>query len=57
MQPDLLKGLANLLYDLRDTARIIPLAQVEIGDGSATGDWRPFPRFSHDVKRLDKVLS
>jgi hypothetical protein len=48
MQSDVLKGLANLLYDLRDTARIIPLAEVEIGDGSALGDWKPFPRFSHD---------
>ena len=43
-----LKELAERLYDLRDTARIIPLAQVEIGDGSASGDWSPFPRFSHD---------
>jgi hypothetical protein len=48
MQPDHLKELAERLYDLRDTARIIPLAQVEIGDGSASGDWSPFPRFSHD---------
>ena len=48
MQPDHLKELAERLYDLRDTARIIPLAQVEIGDGSAGGDWSPFPRFSHD---------
>ena len=48
MQPDHLKELAERLYDLRDTARIIPLAQVEIGDGSASGDWSPFPRFPHD---------
>jgi hypothetical protein len=48
MQSDLLKDLAKRLYDLRDTARIIPLATVEIDDDSPSGDRKPFPRFTHD---------
>ena len=47
MQLDRLKDLAKRLYDLRDTARIIPLATVEIGDDSPSGDSKLFPRFSH----------
>jgi hypothetical protein len=48
MQSDLLKDLAKRLYGLRYTARIIPLATVEIDDDSPSGDRKPFPRFSHD---------
>ena len=47
MQPDILMQLAEQLYGLRDTRRIIPFARVAIGDGSAPDDWTPTPKFCH----------
>ena len=57
MQPDHLEELVERLYDLRDTARIIPLAQVEIGDGSARR-LEPFSQIlSRQCQCLGKALS
>jgi hypothetical protein len=47
MQSAIHTQLAKQLYELRDTARIVPFVSVGIGDGSAPDDWKPVPRFCH----------